>query len=95
MGGGGGAAADWQVGAVCKEDAAEAGGAGGGVCKVSKSELDQESCRLAGPVGRSAAVGDEREERISVGEEARPGDEIGRFSRVGEVAAVGDARYLG
>ena len=39
-------------------------------------------------------MGDEREERISVGEEARAGDEIGRFSRVGEVAAVGDARYL-
>ena len=39
-------------------------------------------------------MGDEREEKISVGEEARAGDEIGRFSRVEELAAVGDARYL-
>ena len=39
-------------------------------------------------------MGDEREESIAVGEEARAGDEIGRLSRVGAVAAVGDARYL-
>ena len=81
MGGGGGAAADWQVGAVCKEDAAEAGGAGGGVCKVSKSELDQESCRLpGGSVGRNAPVGG--------GERAagvQPG--VGGFGQAGDVGA--------
>ena len=81
MGGGGGAAADWQVGAVCKEDAAEAGGAGGGVCKVSKSELDQESCRLpVGSVGRNAPVG---------GGEGAVGVqlEVGGFGQAGDVGA--------
>ena len=80
MGGGGGAAADWQVGEVCKEDAAEAGGAGGGVCKVSKSELDQESCRLpVGSVGRNAPVG---------GGEGAVGLqlEVGGFGQAGDVA---------
>ena len=86
------AADDWKV-TVWEGDAGVE--AEGRVCKVNKSELDEESCRLAGPVGRSAAMGDEREEKISVGEEARAGDEIGRSSRVGEFAAVGDARYLG
>ena len=81
MGGGGGAAADWQVGEVCKEDAAEAGGAGGGVCKVSKSELDQESCRLpGGSVGRNAPVGG-GERAVGV----QPG--VGGFGQAGDVGA--------
>ena len=78
--GGVGAADDWQVdqvvGAVCEEDAE----GGGGVCKVKKSELDQGSCCLAvGPVGRSAAVGDEGEDRVGV----QLG--VGRFGRAGDV----------
>ena len=51
-----------------------AAGAGGGVCKVNKSELDQESCGLpVGPVERSGAVEDKEEERRAV-QSTRPVD---------------------